>query len=71
MLLGTIFIVFDINEDQMSIYICMKVVIQHVCRFAILGLAGLKPVFVEVQIELDMIIAINDSFSYYFLHVPV
>lgn len=49
----------------------MKVVIQHVCRFAILGLAGLKPVFVKVQIELDMIIAINDSFSYYFLHVPV
>lgn len=49
----------------------MKVVIQHVCRIAILGLASLKPVFVEVQIELVMIIAINDSFSYYFLHVPV
>lgn len=50
----------------MSIYICMKVVIQHVCRIAILGLASLKPVFVEVQIELVMIIAINDSFSYLF-----
>lgn len=52
----------------------MKVVIQHVFScFAILGLASLihVPVNVEVQIELDMIIAIDDAFSHYILHVPV
>lgn len=46
-------------------FICMKVVIQHVFScFAILGLASLihVPVNVEVQIELDMIIAIDDAF---------
>lgn len=54
-------------------FICMKVVIQHVFSFAILGLASLihVSVNVEVQIELDMIIAIDDAFSHYILHVPV
>lgn len=51
----------------------MKVVIQHVFSFAILGLASLihVSVNVEVQIELEMIIAIDDAFSHYILHVPV